>query len=138
MAVSIQTGPRFYEIGTSDFLHAFFSTVSFHLEPKGWGTRFPALMMELYQGALPQEHIPSAEKELAEIKAGLSNYPPSQVIWDIDNLDAKPPWGSNISPDVKSLANYFGTSNGKDLLEVIASALEFARAKKADVSVVSV
>lgn len=46
-----------YQIGSGDFLHAFFSTVAYNLENMKWGSRFPVIMKELYQGHLPKEHI---------------------------------------------------------------------------------
>ena len=30
-----------YQIGSGDFLHAFFSTVAYNLENMKWGSRFP-------------------------------------------------------------------------------------------------
>ena len=41
-----------YQIGSGDFLHAFFSTVAYNLENMKWGSRFPVIMKELYQGHL--------------------------------------------------------------------------------------
>ncbi len=52
MGIGLNVGDFYYEIGSGDFLHSFFSTISFHLEPEGWGTKYPYLMNELYQGSL--------------------------------------------------------------------------------------
>lgn len=46
MAVCIKVGSIIDEIGTSDFFHAFFSTVSYNLE-EAWGSRFPVLFKHL-------------------------------------------------------------------------------------------
>ena len=32
--------------------------------------------------------------ELKEIKQELAKFPPSDVIWDIEDLSASPPWGA--------------------------------------------
>jgi hypothetical protein len=41
MTVGLQIHGITTEIGTGSFFHAFFSTISHHLEPKGWGTVYP-------------------------------------------------------------------------------------------------
>ena len=80
MGVGITVGSITDEIGAPSFLHAFFSTVSAHCEPAGWGTRFPYLMKELYQGSLPHTHARAALAELAQAKALLEKLPPSKVV----------------------------------------------------------
>jgi hypothetical protein len=50
MGVGIQLGRITDEIGSGDFLYAFFSTITGNLEPDGWGSRFPILMRQLYAG----------------------------------------------------------------------------------------
>lgn len=134
MGIGIRSGNRYWEVGTGDFLHAFFSTISFHLEPEGWGTRFPVLMNDLYQGMLSSTQAEAAISELHTAREGLARIPPSQVIWDIDNRSAIPPWGDNISPNITSLANYFVTSDGRDLLEVLLEALANLRAHGGDLN----
>src|SRR5690554_851207 len=111
MAVGIKVGSITDEIGTSDFFHAFFSTVSYNLE-KGWGSRFPALFEHLYQGSLEAELASAAIQELKLIKEELAAFAPSDVVWDIEDLSKQPPWGANISQEITSLANYFVTSTG--------------------------
>lgn len=55
MAVGFSVGFYWFQIGTGDFLHSFFSTVAFNLENKKWGSRFPIIMNKLYQGKLEVE-----------------------------------------------------------------------------------
>ena len=117
-----------YPIGTSDFLHAFFSTVCGRLENGKWGSRYPYLMNELYQGTLPAEHLAAGTEELAQIKQELAQFAPNQVIWDIDDRSLTPPWGDNISEDITDLSNYFVTSEGEDFLAVFSAALDKAQA----------
>ena len=50
--VGFKVGCIWYEIGAASFLHSFFSTVAYNLECGNWGTRFPVIMNELYQGKL--------------------------------------------------------------------------------------
>ena len=41
MSLDIRVGGGAWPLGSGDFVHAFFSTVSYHLETDGWGSRFP-------------------------------------------------------------------------------------------------
>lgn len=124
MTVGFRVGGIIDEVGTSDFLHAFFSTISVHLEPEGWGTRYPELMNELYQGKLEQKAAEKVLKDVSEIREQLKAFPPRDVVWDIERPDAKPPWGDNISTDITDLSNYFVTSTGRDVFEVLIECLE--------------
>lgn len=124
-----------YTIGTADFLHAFFSTVCGRLENGKWGSRFPHLMNELYQGVLPVKHLASGTEELSQIKQELAQFAPDQVIWDIDDRSLTPPWGDNISDDITDLSNYFVTSEGEDFLSVFAAALNKAQQRNASLKI---
>lgn len=122
-----------YQIGSGDFLHAFFSTVAYNLENMKWGSRFPVIMKELYQGHLPKEHVDAAIGELAVISAELRDLSPVHVIWDIEDLSKQPPWGNDISEDITDLSNYFVTSDGEDFLTILLHALEKAKDVNEDV-----
>lgn len=112
MAVGFKVHFFWYAVGAGSFLNSFFSTVSYHLEPEGWGTKYPYLMNHAYNGKVKYVLILELLKEVHEIHELLQNYIPSQVIWDIEDLTKQPPWGANISPEITSLANYFVTSEG--------------------------
>lgn len=127
MAVGFTVKRYLYTIGGGDFLHAFFSTVCRRLENEQWGSKYPHIMRELYQGELPVEHLQQAEKELAQIKRGLAQLAPDQVIWDIEDRSLTPPWGNRISNSITDLGNYFVTSSGEDFLEVFHNALTKAQ-----------
>lgn len=124
--VGLQVQFYWYQIGAASFLHSFFSSVCFRLEQGEWGSKFPRLMNDLYQGRLKSEYVKDALVELKEIKQELAKFPPSDVIWDIEDLSASPPWGNNISPDITNLSNYFVTSDGEDFLLILQHALEKA------------
>lgn len=123
MGVAISVGSRSYPIGTPSFLNAFFSTIGARLESERWGTRFPVLMQGLYSGRLASHDAEMAQEELATAQRELAEFGPHQVVWDFHNRAARPPWGDNVSPRITSLANYFVTSDGKDLFEVLHEAL---------------
>ena len=124
-----------YTIGTADFLHAFFSTVCGRLENGKWGSRFPHLMNELYQGVLPVKHLAAGTEDLSQIKQELAQFAPDQVIWDIDDRSLTPPWGDNISDDITDLSNYFVTIEGEDFLSVFAAALDKAQQRNASLKI---
>ena len=98
--------------------------MSGNLETAGWGSRFPVLLSRLYQGELAQAYAGEALQELARIAQELSALPPGRVIWDIDDRTRQPPWGSDISPDITDLSNYFVTSTGKPLIPVLQDRLQ--------------
>lgn len=130
MAIGFQVKNDWYEIGTGDFFHCFFSNIAYHLESKNWGNKYPILMNELYQGELKHKNIDKAIIELRQIKTDFKKIPPSKVIWDIENLSLTPPWGTNISPEITDLSNYFVTSDGEDLFEIFFEALSKANEEK--------
>lgn len=135
MAVGILVDCFYYELGHSDFVHSFFSTISYHLEKEGWGTKYPLLMNELYNDKLNWEDVSVVKANLIEIEQELSKYSSEQVIWDIDDLSQKPPWGDKISPEVTSLANYFATTDGKTFFEVLHAAMDVAEEDQYDLKI---
>ena len=122
--VGFKVGCIWYEIGAASFLHSFFSTVAYNLECGNWGTRFPVIMNELYQGKLANANVPNAKVELNTIENELKNLSPDKAIWDIEDLTKQPPWGNKISNQITDLSNYFVTSDGEDFLTLFKHALE--------------
>ena len=57
MAVGFKVGYYWFQVGTSDFLHSFFSTICIRLEHGKWGSVYPKLMEELYQGCLKNQDL---------------------------------------------------------------------------------
>ncbi len=64
MAVGFKVKYYWYQIGRGDFLHSFFSTVAYNLENENWGSRFPIIMNELYQGKMSWMNVDKAIAEL--------------------------------------------------------------------------
>lgn len=124
MAVGFKVKYYWYQIGTGDFLYSFFSTIAFKLETGKWGSKYPYIMNELYNGNLQKDHIAMAMKELDVIVSELKKFPPSEVVWDFEDLSKQPPWGNKISSDITDLSNYFVTSDGEDFISVLRCALE--------------
>lgn len=135
MSVGVRVGSIIDEVGTPDFFNAFFSTVKGLLEPAGAGTRFPVVSMDFYDGCVPAGKVATAIDELQRIRAALAPFPPTAVIWDIDDPDASPPWGEAISPHITSMANYFVSSTGRDLFELLLEAFQYAKEQNLDVTI---
>ena len=138
MAVGFKVAFFYYQIGHGDFLHSFFSTVSYNLENGKWGSRFPTIMNELYQGTLDKDNVETAIEELKKIQLELQAFSPDKVVWDIDDLSNQPPWGKNISNDITNLSNYFVTSDGEDFITIFFNALEKAKKMQIDLTIENV
>lgn len=137
MAVGFKVKYYWYHIGQGDLLHSFFSTVAYNLENKNWGSRFPIIMNELYQGKMNWIDADKAIEELNVIKEELQALSPDKVVWDIEDLSKQPPWENNISKDITSLANYFVTSDGEDFITIFLHALEMSKEVSCDVEIKS-
>jgi hypothetical protein len=87
---------------------------------------------ELYGGRLSARNAGTALTELREAKKVLATLPPEAVVWDVENRDARPPWGDNIAPEITNLANYFVSSTGQDLFTVLEEALALAVQQEQD------
>jgi hypothetical protein len=74
-------GDKRFEIGTSSFLKAWFSTIYIRLEKEDWGSVFPTIMREFYGGSLPYARAAQAAKELEIIKQQLAGFRPDEVVW---------------------------------------------------------
>ncbi len=126
MGVALVAGDE-WRVGTGAFFHAFFSTVAVRLEPQGWGSRFPRVMRDLYDGEVAPAALDALRAELGQVRAELAERPPSDVVWDAEDRAALPPWGDDISPAITDLGRYFVTSEGRDLFAVLDEAIAGAR-----------
>lgn len=109
-------------IGASDVFVAFFSTICVRLEDGEWGSRFPVIMSRLYKGSLAPILAKKAIDELETIRVELAKLPPREVVWSIEDRSLTPPPGSGIAETITSLANYFVTPDGKNLIEQLEGA----------------
>jgi 2,3-bisphosphoglycerate-dependent phosphoglycerate mutase len=131
--VNLYVANTMWRIGEDDFLHSFFSTVAYQVEREGWGSRFPALMKELYMGRLPKDRVPAARRELDEVRTRLSALSPSERVYSYDEPNLPTPW--DMPPGATTLAGCFLTSGGKNLLDVLARALDVSAEADADVEI---
>ena len=135
MSVGVRVGSIIDEVGAPSFFNAFFSTVTGLLEPAGTGTRFPVIGIDFYAGRVSADKVGAAIDELTGIRAALASFPPTAVVWDIDDPEASPPWDGDISPHITSMANYFVSSAGRDLFELLLEAFQYAKEQNLDVTI---
>ncbi|MCX7113287.1 MAG: Imm70 family immunity protein [Proteobacteria bacterium] len=135
MSVGVRVGSIVDEVGASSFFNAFFSTITALLEQNKPSLRFPQISISFYKGKVEVENIEKAVNELREIKQEFAKYPPSSVVWDLEDRTKQPPWGKNISPDITSMENYFVSSTGRDLFDLLLEAFEYAEKKSLPVSI---
>jgi 2,3-bisphosphoglycerate-dependent phosphoglycerate mutase len=132
MSVSVRVGSTSYLIGSDEFFHAFFSTIAIRAEEGEWGSKYPAIMRELYGGRLRADRAPDALRELSAIAEAFGSQGPSSVVWDATDRSKTPPWRDDISASITSLKDYFWTSDGHDLMLVLEQALQEAVRNSAD------
>lgn len=125
--IGLNVGISWYEIGSEDFFNSFFSTICINLEKGQWGNKFPTIMKNFYSGTLEVSDLPRASKELRKIKKKLAKFSPDKIVWDVDDLNKMPPWGTDISEEITDLSNYFVTSDGEDLFKILEAAIEEAK-----------
>ncbi len=135
MAVGLRVRSVAWVVGSPGLLTAFFSSIGHLLEPDGWGSRFPALQNELYRGELKPESVAAARGELVVVQEELARFPPSAVVWDIYDLNARPPWGDDISPDITDLSKYFKNPDGVDIFELFEEPLDYAEREPASLTI---
>lgn len=124
-----------YQIGTPAFFTSFFDTIDVHLTKGLFGKKYPIVLGEFQDGVLRNENLDKAEVELKNIKKRFKKLKPSKIIWDKYDLTKKPPWGSEISDEITSMANYYVTCNGEDLFEIIFKAIAEAKTLKSDLKI---
>nr|WP_301183243.1 Imm70 family immunity protein [Streptococcus suis] len=131
-------GYNWWTVGEGSLFNSFFSTIYVRLENNRWGSKYPIIMNKLYFGEVPLEDIEEGIVELLSIQKELKNFRPQEIIWDFEELSATPPWGNNISSHITNLSQYFITSSGSDLFEVMLTSFTFAREKSKNVIVKSI
>ena len=72
MAIAFKQGSVITQIGPGGVLHSLLSTVAVHLENGHWGSSFPFIMHDLYQGSVSAKNADAAYLEMQKIKAGLA------------------------------------------------------------------
>jgi hypothetical protein len=122
--VACKVGCNAYDIGTLENWYALGATISYHLEPDGWGTKYPELMNSFFQCKLARCHAEKVLKDLQAIREELKWFPPSAVVWDFENPGFRPPQGTPHRENVTDLSNYFVSKYGRNVFDGIIMALD--------------
>ena len=97
----LSVGGRSRDLGPEHVVEAMFTTISCRLEPQGRGTRFPALMDDLYAGYLKPGRAAEVLWELQKVEADLRKVPVRDVVWSLANFrqdDCGPMGGKKPCP----------------------------------------
>ena len=137
MSVGLTSGDIWTEIGDSDLLHSFFSTICYHLEANNWGSKYPYLQKKLYYEKLNPEEISHALDELKDIQIKLASFKPENIIWDVEDLTKKPPASFYSQAKAFNLSNSFKSVNWKNIFDVFYEVLEFCKRRKISVKIQS-
>lgn len=125
MSVGFRSGAIWSEVGESDFLHAFFSTICSRLEDNNWGNKYPYLQKKLYHGKLDSQEAIHALNELKEIRVKFSSLKLEDIVWDVDDLTKKPPESFYSRVTASNLSECFITVGKKNLFTLLVDVLEF-------------
>ena len=119
------------DVGSQDIWNSVYSTIVYHL--LNAEVKYKNAMSIFTKGKVSSDNALVAAREMNMIRDELSQVAPNKVIYDINNLNVKPPWGDNISPVITSCMNYFTTADGKDLLFEIVNIFVHSSYYKVDV-----
>lgn len=137
MRVGFRSGAIWDEVGESDFLHAFFSTICFRLESNNWGSKYPYLQKKLYHETLEAQDAASALDELKEIQTKFEALKPQDVVWDVEVLTKKPPETFFSKTNASKLSDCFITVGNKNLFSLLTEILEYCVRKGKSVKIQS-
>lgn len=126
MSVALKVGLRYYTVGTAGLLNSFFSTVFIRLENGNWGSRYPIIMNELYQGNVSVYNLKDCLLELQSIRIEFSKLSSYENVWNFEDLEESAPWGNQICSEITFLSDYFITVNGSNLLDMMIRVVEYA------------
>ena len=76
-----------------------------------------------------------AMQELQVIRTELQRFTPDQVVWNHEDLSARPPWGDDIASRITDLSNYFVTSRGDDLIDLLTRTFAYSEANNIPVEI---
>ena len=125
-------------LGTGDLVSSFFYSIAIRLERRYWGSRFPAVMKELYEGQLPYERLEKAAAELKTIRKDMQKLPKEYGVWVYEIRSDPPPREIGENKNAQNLAELFMTSHGEDMLDAFDAAVRGAMRYKVPLKLASV
>jgi hypothetical protein len=97
-------------------VEALFTTIGCRLEPHGRGSRFPAIMDDLYSGYLTPARASKARQELQEIEDALRAVPVRDVVWNLGNLQRGDDSAEPVNHRASNAFEYFVDNGGRPLI----------------------
>lgn len=124
----LSVGDRSGELAPEEVVEAMFTTISCRMEPRGRGTRFPAVMDDLYSGYVTPSRAPEVLRELQEIESALRAIPVNEVVWALavsrrDDADLA------VNHGAANAFDYFSDDHGRPLLSRLREALAECQAE---------
>lgn len=124
MVIQSSDNKRFIDVGSDIIWDALAATVSVRLH--FYKDHIPLAMQFLTTKHCAAEDALQTAVQFNLIRDEFSKFRPTEVLFDQFDHSKRAPWGDQISEVVTSLAHYFITSDGKDLLYEIVSILCYA------------
>lgn len=131
MIIQSSDNKRFIDVGSDIIWDALVSTVSVRLDY--YREQIPLAMQFLLTKQCAAKNALATAVQFNLIRDELSKFKPEEVLFDRYDHSIKAPWGDQISEVITSLAHYFITADGKDLLNEIVSILCYADVLQLDV-----
>lgn len=121
--VTLRVGSWEQPLNRPEVVEAFFGTLTYRLEPKGKGTRFPVLVRQLFASRLAPASVPAALAELAQATDELRQLPADKAV--VSHLDLRrfPDHGQPVDQGAKNLADLFIARDGRPILAILEGAL---------------
>lgn len=132
MIIQSSDNKKFIDVGSEIIWDALISTVFVRLDY--FKDQIPLAMQFLQAKQCAAEHALDTAIQFNLIRDELSKFKPTEVLFDRFDHNKKAPWGDQISKVITSIAHYFVTADGKNLLNEIVSILCYADILQLDVS----
>ena len=133
MDIFTSDGNRGFDSGNIEEWNSLLSTIKVRL--KDYLNHIPNAINFLEKGICKACDAQKTAREINLIRDQLSQYKPTQAVYDYRFPDKEIPWINSISPIVTSCANLYMTSEGQDLLFELVSILAYASVVDVDVQI---
>ena len=127
MTRALALGSSSRDLGPDHVVEALFTTIGCRLEPGGRGTRFPAVMDDLWSGYLKPDRAPQAQQELQEIEEALRKIPVSDVVWNLSSLRRGEDAAEPVNHRAGNVFEYFVDPEGRQLITRLRESVQECR-----------
>lgn len=122
------------DVGNGSLWHALHSTAVFKISNDDIDLlQFAMIFLDSSTCHRDDAQITARQMEL--LKKRLAKIPPNEVVYDMNDIRKKAPWGDFISESITSCADLFTTADGKNLLDEIITLLKYADKSNTDIIV---